>query len=656
MKKRLFIFTAILLAAVMLLSACSFPKIVKTGRGGSGSARFERGDVSIEADGTVDSQGGVIKLPDTSPLAGTYVTFMAASVDQPVNVSIGTVTGRYKDSPESIAETALYVDLGEFEDLSQPVEITFDYAETEEDAGKVPAGLCIDEEGYMTPVITRYINEEDGTFTILTYHGGTYTYYFLDDIADYPESAATGFLPSTDGFSEVNQGSSIFSGGECYGMSTFAKWYFLNHKTGGDDAFFSLFQSPEMGVSPTGDVIVPQDIIATKAFQYTTKESRILFTTESRFSSYITIDEDGTETYINDNSVAVRCIMDSLYFWQEPVEVGIYGTAGHSVLAYSYLITDTTIFIYIYDPNYPGDDNQYIAYDIASNTISTPAYSAGILDERLTTTGYGTFSSVSDYETILEDAKNNFANSLADLEITSPVNGAEIAEGTCYIEGTVDTLEQMGEQLGDAIEVISEDGQIFRADLYKNGTSPSDFSIQVPVKRGENRFLVNILYYDEFGNEHYLSSDMFGWLLINSTVAGNVIYVTLTWDAQPDVDLYVTDPTGSTSYWSNPVTADGGVLDIDDTSGYGPEHWTLTTNNVVRWGEPYTIRLHYYDGDGPTSYSVTVTTNEGTIYETTQTYTGVISSSNMDNYEPGSFGADWVDICTVTPIDTDNAA
>jgi hypothetical protein len=633
-----------------MLYACAFPKIVKTGKSG-GNARFEQQELEIEADGTIDSEGGILFLPESSPLAGSHVRFMPASVDRPVAVSIGTVTGRYRQSPDSISETALYVDLGGYEDLSQPIEITIRYAETEEDAQKVPTGLCIDEEGFMTPVITRYINEEDGTFTILTYHSAIYTYYFLDDIGDYPESADTGFLPSEDGFSEINQGSSIFSGGECYGMSTFAKWYFMNHKAGEEDAFFDQFQSPEMGVSPTGDIIVPQDIIATKAFQYTTKESMMLFTTESRFSSYITINEDGTESYRNDNSVAVKCIMDSLNFWQEPVEVGIYGTVGHSVLAYRYEIIDSTIYIYIYDPNFPGDDNQYIVYDIARNTISTPSYTQGVLDDRLTTTGYGTFSSVSEYAEILEDARNNFANSLADLDVTSPINGEEISEGTCYITGTVNTLSQMGEQLGDAIEVVSENGQIFRADLYKYGTDPSEFAIEVPVKRGENRFLINTIYYDEFGNERYLSNDLFGWFIINSTVASNVIYVTLTWDAQPDVDLYVTDPTGSTSYWSELVTPDGGLLDIDDTTGYGPEHWTLTTDNVVRWGEPYTIRLHYYYGDGPTSYNVTVTANEGTAYETTQTYTGVISSSNSDNYYPGSYGDDWVDICIVTPIE-----
>jgi hypothetical protein len=359
MRRNVSVIVSILLIMAMMLSACAFPKIVKIGNGRD--ARFEQQELKIEADGVIGSEGGVISLPNSSPLAGSYVRFAPASVDRPVSVSIGTVTGRYRHSPGSISETALYVDLGDYEDLAQPIEITISYADTEEEAQKVPTGLCIDEEGVITPVITIYINEEDGTFTILTYHSAIYTYYFLDDINDYPESADTEFLPSEDGFSEVNQGSSMFSGGECYGMSSFSKWYFLNHKTGEEDAFFDLFQSPEMGVSPTGDVIVPQDIIATKAFQYTTKESMILFTTESRFSSYITINNDGTESYRNDNSVAVRCIMDSLIFWKEPVEVGIYGAAGgHSVLAYRYEIIDSTIIIYIYDPNFPGDDNQIL--------------------------------------------------------------------------------------------------------------------------------------------------------------------------------------------------------------------------------------------------------------------------------------------------------
>jgi hypothetical protein len=89
----------------------------------------------------------------------------------------------------------------------------------------------------------------------------------------------------------------------------------------------------------------------------------------------------------------------------------------------------------------------------------------------------------------LKTQKTTFANSLADLEITSPGNGVVISEGTCYITGTVDTFEQMVEQLGDAVEVITETGQILRADLYKYGSDPSEFMIEVPVRTRRKQIL-----------------------------------------------------------------------------------------------------------------------------------------------------------------------
>ncbi|MFA7672559.1 MAG: zinc-ribbon domain-containing protein [Clostridia bacterium] len=621
---------------------------------------FEEASVTVEATGTVTSAGGTIALPSGSELAGSSVMFPGATVDQDVAVSVGTVKGTYTNAPESISDTALYIDIGGYTDLAQPIEITFKYADTAEEAERVPSGLYIDAQGNLIPVITKCIDKKAGTFTILTFHASTYTYYLLDEISSYPDSSTTGFLPSVDGFSEENTGSSVFTRGECYGMSTFAKWYYLNKKSG-NNGFAELFKSPQMGVSPTGDIIIPQDVIATKAFQYTTRESSILWDTERHFSSYVEKDDQGNIlSYTTDNSVSVRCIMDALYFFEEPVEVGIYGSAGHSVLAYGYTKTASKVTIKIYDPNFPLKNDQVIVYDIATKTISTPAYTAGFLDSRLTTTGYGTFNSVADYEKILEDANNNFAGSIANLVISDPVNGATVDSGTYYISGTLDTLTQMGEQLGDLVEIVNEDGMTYRQSLTKNGTAASYFSTEVPLKNGENKFLINIIYSDENGNEHYMTHNFYGWLVINSTIPMNAIYITLTWDGQPDIDLYVTDPNGETSYFENYTTSDGGWLDMDDTSSYGPEHWTLTTSSTVRWGQAYTVRLHYYYGSGPTSYNVTVTSNEGTDYETTSYYSGVIGYSDYedndtcDNYLPGGGGGDWVDICTVIPYMDEN--
>lgn len=652
----------VLVVALIIAGVIFVPKIIDLFKPGitpgkSASIGFTSQNVSIEATATIDNTGGIIPLPIDSALAGSFVTIPAAAVDQAVTIQIGTVTGTYENAPETISSTALHIDLGGYTNLSQPILITFKYARNQVEAERVPVGLYIDEQGKMTPMMTQSIDKQTGEFTVLTFHASTFTYYILDDIDSYPNKYATGFLPSVDGFA-IDNGSSLFSSGECYGMSTFAKWFYLNKKTTSNGGLFKLYKTPQMGVSPTGEAILPQDVIATKAFQYTTRESSILWDREKQFSSYVEKDSEGNIVgYRMDNSVSVRCLMDAIYFWEEPVEIGIYGSAGHSVLAYGYEKTADKITIMIYDPNFPNDNSQKIIYDIATKTISTPSYNPGFLDTKLTTTGYGTFTSVKDYEKILQDADDNFSGTLADLEITGPINGILVETGTCQITGYLDSLNQIGEQVGDMVEIINENGQIFRQYLSKNGTAASQFEVEVPLKNGENKFLVNIIYYDETGNEHFLSHDLFGWFLINSTIPSNAIFITLTWDNQIDVDLYVTNVNGETVYFKNYNASDGGFLDIDDTSSYGPEHYTLSATDTVLWGQPYVIRLHYYRGyGGPTSYRVVVTMNENTIYETTTYYNGILNTSGQDvdpisyNINPDSTGADWADICTVIPL------
>lgn len=75
-----------------------------------------------------------------------------------------------------------------------------------------------------------------------------------------------------------------------------------------------------------------------------------------------------------------------------------------------------------------------------------------------------------------------------------------------------------------------------------------------------------------------------------------IITVTLTWGSQPDVDLHVYEPNGSHVFYGNPQGTSG-YLDVDDTSGYGPEHYyadceTLQTGT-------YQIGVNYYYGERP---------------------------------------------------------
>lgn len=74
------------------------------------------------------------------------------------------------------------------------------------------------------------------------------------------------------------------------------------------------------------------------------------------------------------------------------------------------------------------------------------------------------------------------------------------------------------------------------------------------------------------------------------------ITVTLTWGAQPDVDLHVTEPSGFHVYYSA-RTGPAGFLDVDDVSSFGPEHYFSSCANIVT-GE-YRVGVNYYYGSGP---------------------------------------------------------
>lgn len=71
------------------------------------------------------------------------------------------------------------------------------------------------------------------------------------------------------------------------------------------------------------------------------------------------------------------------------------------------------------------------------------------------------------------------------------------------------------------------------------------------------------------------------------------ITATLSWNLdKTDVDLHVFEPSGFHVDW---ITKQGtsGVLDLDNTQGYGPEHY-YTDCNQLQIGD-YTFGLNYYD-------------------------------------------------------------
>lgn len=87
------------------------------------------------------------------------------------------------------------------------------------------------------------------------------------------------------------------------------------------------------------------------------------------------------------------------------------------------------------------------------------------------------------------------------------------------------------------------------------------------------------------------------------------IKVILYWDTNfTDVDLWVTDPASERVFYGNRRSKIGGELDIDITTGYGPE--TFTQKSALP-GE-YLVQVQYYGGAQPTMAKVLVILYEGT--------------------------------------------
>ncbi len=109
-------------------------------------------------------------------------------------------------------------------------------------------------------------------------------------------------------------------------------------------------------------------------------------------------------------------------------------------------------------------------------------------------------------------------------------------------------------------------------------------------------------------------------------VSGGVITVTLKWGSQPDVDLHVFEPNGEHVYYMN-KSGISGYLDLDDTSGYGPEHYYVSCEGLE--AGTYEVGVNYFSGSAPETAEVQITTGDGTTraFSTTLTHSQGIAGN-----------------------------
>ena len=97
--------------------------------------------------------------------------------------------------------------------------------------------------------------------------------------------------------------------------------------------------------------------------------------------------------------------------------------------------------------------------------------------------------------------------------------------------------------------------------------------------------------------------------------------VLLSWDSDgTDLDLHVVSPDGQHAYYGDRVVANGGALDVDVTTGYGPEIYSSAAPPSGTW----LVYVNYY-GSGSNDQVLTVAqiailTNENTPDEKRQVF------------------------------------
>jgi len=148
-------------------------------------------------------------------------------------------------------------------------------------------------------------------------------------------------------------------------------------------------------------------------------------------------------------------------------------------------------------------------------------------------------------------------------------------------------------------------------------------------------------------------------LEIRSTTPKTTISATLTWSlGDADVDLYTTQPDDETAWYQHVATSIGGRLDVDNTQGFGPENYFLSSEegDTVLPGT-YTVRVDYYSDHLKTlgmparavQYRVVIIVNEGTPSERREFREGTLAVDDSGNATPGGSGPDWATVAEVNP-------
>lgn len=118
-----------------------------------------------------------------------------------------------------------------------------------------------------------------------------------------------------------------------------------------------------------------------------------------------------------------------------------------------------------------------------------------------------------------------------------------------------------------------------------------------------------------------------------AAVGDGAMRVTLEWGSEPDVDLHAYEPSGDHVYYSNKVGSSG-ELDLDDTDGFGPEHYFVACNllqaGIYRFGVNY-FSSSDSENSVPENARLQLTTADGQLTSTSRLLTQAVGSAGNDS-------------------------
>ncbi|HOY46632.1 MAG TPA: hypothetical protein PKU95_03300 [Candidatus Dojkabacteria bacterium] len=564
----------------------------------------------------MDMEGGVLEVKE-GPMAGVKLEIPQGSLESEETISISYREVENTNLPENMGLVSNILVLERTNPelmFLHPVAITIPYDVSKTKYNELVSAYEMDlETGYFDVATTISIDAENGKITFLTSHFTDFGVLELlkkvEEIVNAPID--TGFNVSRDGWFITNRGAYITPAGNCLGMSAFARQYFINYKGSSDQSFYQRLREGDKNLEV--DDRIAQELSARIQLSYRDRWS-VLDQDMKRYQAGVSLPMSQVQSGLS--------IISSLLLTGKPQVIYMdqlfkkYDSAGnfkewgallksHSVLVYKY----EDGFFYLYDPNFPyreSDPGRSIRKVAFNTTDGWDIYQSSLTADSNTIyynyfLHFGTSIALKDsyLDELWEKAKGGFQDaSFPTITVTSPETDAIITEKSVILEGNVtgaNYLSRTDKHLYFYYPNGSDGLSVFKKKLDDNGY----FEVELPVIPGNN--LIGIL---ASGSSQYEAWAGFQFVKFTSTILPSDMIITMTWDAgQSDIDLHVTDPIGNHIYYQN-KSSNVGSLDFDNTSGYGPEHYTISSEagNQMPVGD-YRVQVHYYADHDSDYYS-----------------------------------------------------